>query len=576
MTKLDDVQLVDFVLHRNDVLKTKRNPWDAFWQDVAQYCMPRKAEIMSSTTGPSTQREDVLFDGTMTYGNMVLANGCMSYLTPADSRWFAFDPPGPLKGDDEVEQYCRRCTEVANLELSLSNFYTEVHEMYMDRGCFGTACVYCEPGKRSSLNFRKFDVGTFSIAEDEEGYVDTLSREFKLTARQAVQKFGRDNVSEIIIKAFDSGQAQQMEREFDYIHQIFPREADEIDFNKKDAVNMPIASVYVEKDRKKLARVSGYVENPFFCTRYLKWYNEHAYGWSPAWMALADARQLNFLQKQMDALAELAAFPRFLVPDTHEGEVDYRASGVTYFDANNPNGRPVEWATQGKYDVGKDRVAQKQEAINRCFHVDLFQMFANLERPQMTAREVSERASEKLVQFSPTFARLTTEFFTPVLRRVWSILTRAGRMPPPPKQLLQQGAEGMVLPEPNVVYSSRISLAIKSLENASLMALFEMWLPAAQIKPEILDNLNWDATFRDSVRNAGLPARWLPELADVTAIRDQRQKEIDAMKEQQQMAQMADSAGKIGSVKEDSLVGKALSNMAPALTGGQNGQRRAV
>src|SRR4030095_14125404 len=122
--------------------------------------------------------------------------------------------------------------------------------------------------------------------------------------------------------------------------------------------------------------------------------------------------------------------------------VDFRASGVTYYDAANPNAIPREWATGGRYEMGKDRAIEKQKAINQAFHVDLFQMFANLDRPQMTAREVAERSGEKLIQFSPTFARLTTELFTPVLRRVWSILTRAGRMPAPPKQLMQQGPEG--------------------------------------------------------------------------------------------------------------------------------------
>src|SRR4029077_9076860 len=97
--KMTDEELVDFVVHRHEVLKSKRSSWDAFWQDVATFCMPRKAEISSSSTRPSTQREGVLFDGTMVYANMVLSNGCMSYLTPADARWFSFDPPLMLKGD---------------------------------------------------------------------------------------------------------------------------------------------------------------------------------------------------------------------------------------------------------------------------------------------------------------------------------------------------------------------------------------------------------------------------------------------------------------------------------------------
>lgn len=560
MKKLNDVELVDYVLHRHEILKAKRAPWDAFWQDVAEYCMPRKAEIMSSTTAPTTHRDAKLFDSTMIYANMVLSNGCMSYLTPADSRWFSFDPPAHLKGDDESEQYCRKCTEVASLELANSNFYTEIHELYLDRGCFGTAVLYCEEGRRNLLNFRKFDVGTFSLSENEEGFVDTLSREFTLTSRQAVQKFGIEGVSEVIRASFESGKSDQMDREYIYIHQIFQREDDEIEFGKKDARNMPIASVYIEKDKKFLARVSGYVEFPFFATRYLRWMAQHVYGWSPAWMALPEARQLNFLQKQMDALAELAAFPRFLIPDTHEGEIDYRAAGVTYYDSNNPNGVPQEWATSGKYDVGKDRVELKQTVINKCFHVDMFQMFANLERPQMTAREVTERASEKLVQFSPTFARLTSELYTPLLRRVWGILSRKGNMPLPPKQMLVEGPEGAMIPEPNVVYSSRIALAIKNLENASLMAMFEMWAPMAEVKPEVLDNASWDEMFRDSVRNAGLPARWLVEMDVLEGIRKQRAEQQEKAQQMAQQGAMADAAGKVGGIKEDSLVGRALSN----------------
>jgi hypothetical protein len=588
MKTLDHDQLAQYAIKRHESLLSKRSAWDSYWYELAEMAMPRKAEFLSARSlmgmrsGPSEQRQTTLFDGTMVSANIVLANGCMSYLTPADSRWFSFDSPAALKGVDTVEQYYRRCSEIANLELARSNFYTEVHELYMDRGCFGTGVLHCEMGKRSFLNFRKFDVGTFSIAEDDEGYVDTLSREFYLTVRQAVQWFGKESVSETIQKLFDSGQAEQLEKEFCFIHQIFPRVADEIEFGKRDVLNMPIASVYVEKDRKLVVRESGYTEQPFFATRYLKWYSEQAYGWSPAWVALPEAHQLNFLQKQLDALAELSAFPRFLIPDSHEGEVDFRASGVTYYDAANPNAIPREWATGGRYDIGKDRVTEKQKAINQAFHVDLFQMFANLDRPQMTAREVAERSGEKLIQFSPTFARLTTELFTPLLRRIFSLLTRAGRLPPPPREVIQQAPSGEAyLPEPEVVFSSKIALAIKSLENASLMNTFEIWMPIAQAKPEILDNINLDQTFRDSVRNAGLPVRWLVEAEDVQKLRAARAEQMAAMQKQAEMAAQADAAGKIGSVKEDSVVGRMLQEQtkgaaagaAAGVVQGANGRR---
>jgi hypothetical protein len=361
-----------------------------------------------------------------------------------------------------------------------------------------------------------------------------------LTARQAVQWFGYDNVSEIIQKSFDSDNHTDFEKPYAFIHQVFPRQADQIQFGKRDQRNMPIASCYVERDKKLLVRNAGYMEQPFFATRYLRWYNEHAYGWSPAWMALSEARQLNFLQKQLDALAELAAFPRFLVPDSHEGQVDFRASGVTYFDAANPQAVPREWATMGRYDYGKDRAVEKQKAINDAFHVDLFKLFANLERPQMTAREVSERASEKLIQFSPTFARMTTELYTPLLTRVWAICLRNGAFPPPPQELIQQMNDGsQAIPPPQVSYSSKIALAIKGLENASLMNTMEMWLPVQQIKPEVYDNVDRDEDVSFLFAEYGTFRAWLVEMEQVGRCATAASQQITAASPAAQMAEMA-------------------------------------
>ena len=272
---------------------------------------------------PSSQRNDVLFDGTMVQAISPWQTG-MSYLTPADSRWFSYDPPAFLQGQDAVEQYFRQCTEITSLELARSNFYTETHELYMDRGCFGTGVLFCEEGRRSRLHFRKFDVGTFCIAEDDEGYVDTLSREFKLTARQAVQWFGYPNVSEVIQKAFNSKTATELERTSPSFQDL-PREADQIEIGKRTNQHADCQHLYRAGQKAHCPQI-GHTGQPFFATRYLRWYNEHAYGWSPA-----DCRcpPIKFPPETARCLAELVGIPRFLVPDTHEGECDYRASSVT-------------------------------------------------------------------------------------------------------------------------------------------------------------------------------------------------------------------------------------------------------
>ena len=487
---------------------------------------------------------------------MILANGQLAWMTPMESRWFTMDPPKEMESEDAIEQWFQRCTEVVQTEIARSNFYTEIHEMYLDRGAFGTAAILVEAGRNSPLNFTKLDIGSFAISENDEGYVDTLSREYELTARQAALKFGVEALSDAMRKELD---APKSSRKFTVIHMIYPRGPGEIELGKKDANNKPYASVYIEKTTRHVLLVSGYDEQPFFVTRYLKWKNAEAYGYSPSWTALPEAKQLNFLEKQLDSLAELTAFPRILIPAGFDGDIDLRAGGVTYFDPNNPNATPKEWGTMGRYDIGVARSEWKRNAINEAFHVDLFKMFAMLEK-QMTAREVAERSAEKLIQFSPTFARMTTELFNPLLRRVFAILARQGKFPPPPQQLEMVG----FIPEPDVNYNSRIALAIKQLENAAFVRTSEMLLPYAQIKPEMLDNFDFDEITRDMARNDGLPARWLMEEEMVAQQRAARAQAAQAQMQAEQMERTANALGKAGAVKQDSMLAGMLPGMAAA------------
>jgi hypothetical protein len=547
-------ELADKILQRHGELVTQRATWEGLWEEIAKYVMPRKTGVFAQSSSPDMAEETALFDATAVRANMVLANGQLTWMTPLESRWFSLDPPKEMESEDAVEQWFQRCTEVVQTELSRSNFYTEIHELYLDRGAFGTAAILVEAGRNSALNFTKVDLGTFAISENEEGYIDTLTREYEMTARQAALKFGVDALSEPMRKELDQTKSS---RKFTCVHMIYPRGPGEIDPGKRDGENKPFASVYVEKSTKHVLLVSGFEEQPFFVTRYLKWRNCEAYGYSPAWMALPDAKQLNFLEKQLDALAELTAFPRILIPSGFDGDIDLRAGGVTYFDPNNPNARPQEWGTSGRYDVGVARAEEKRKSINEAFHVDLFKMFAQLEK-QMTAREVAERSAEKLIQFSPTFSRMTTELFNPLLRRVFAILARQGKFPPPPQQLAMVG----FIPEPEISYNSRVALAIKQLENASFIRMSEMLLPYAQIRPDMLDNYDLDEITRDMARNDGLPARWLLEEEMVAQMRAQRAQAAQAQMQAEQMERTASALGKAGSVKQDSMIAGLLPGMS--------------
>jgi hypothetical protein len=551
---------VDSIVKRNEALKSDRMPFMAFWQDVANYVMPRKSEILSQRMYPDQSKEQRLFDSTAIRANQILSNGHMSWITPQGQAWFTFDCPDNLLQSDEAKQWFAACTEIARRELARSNFYTEAHEFYLDRGGFGTACMFVAEGKKNALNFEAWELGRYSLCEDDEGRIDTCYRDFDMTLRQMALKFGKENLHKEQQDKLDSNDAHALEEKITIVHAIYSRDPSEYDPRLRDGKNMPVASCYVDSKNKHLLSEGGFNETPFMASRFLHW-SKSVYGWSPSWMALPEARQLNFLEKQMDALAEIAAFPRILLPEGFAGSVDLRAHGVTYFDHSQPNAIPKEWITGGRYDIGKDRAEVRRAAIEKAFYVDVFQMFANIER-QMTAREVAERSAEKLDQFSPSFSRLTVEFLNPVLQRVFSILLRGGHFPPPPNEVLMPTAAGAVIPEPKVNYSSRIALAIKALESAGFERTLEMWTPMIQARPEILDNLDLDTAFRDSTRNNNVPARWLMDSRKMAQVRAQRAQQQAQQQQIEQAQQMADAAGKAGNIKPESTVGQMLSGAA--------------
>lgn len=551
-------ELAEQLIARHNALKSDRGTWDVLWQQIADYVMPRKSQVTTKKTEGVEGFTDDIYDMTVIRSNMTLAAGQLNYVTPATDRWFAFEPPEEMKekGGDAAARWYQQCTEIAFRELARSNFYLEIHELFLDRGGFGTSIIFAEEGKRVTLKFENWEVGTYSIAEDDEGVVDTVFREFELTCRQAVQKFGIEHVGETIQKCYEERKPTSLDKKFTFIHAIFPRADDQRKPGKIDGPNKPIASVYINVADKVCVRNAGYDEAPAAVSRFLKW-GKSPYGYSPSIEALPTVRQVNFIEKQMDALAELAAFPRILIPDGLEGDVDLRSGGVTVFDPNNVNAVPKEWATQGRYDIGLQRVQAKQKQIEEAFHVTLFKMFAEREK-QMTAREVIERVQEKLVQFSPTFARMTTELLNPLLERVFGILFRANKFPEPPEEVFVVTPEGVSLPLPQVAYTSKIALAIKALENQSFLQFVEIVAPLVQVDPSVMDAINTDKAMKGLARNLSLPVDWMRTDEEIAAMREQRA--------QAQQAQASAEQAKLvaGAAKDMSAADPAMKKLALA------------
>lgn len=558
----DILPLTTSVLERHQALAALRVPWESLWREIADYVMPRRSPGMNGgMLSPSVEKESRLFDTTAVQANMILANGCLAWMSPQESPWFGFEPPQG-RDEDDVRRWLALATDRSRQAMALSNFYTAIHEFYLDRSAFGTAALYVEPGVKRALNVQCWPVGTFVIDEDAEGNVDTVIREFELTVRQAVQKFAGKCSARVLDLANQGG--AKLHEKVKFLHCICPRTREEMASGTDAQGRMPVASIYLERESKHVCRVSGYEEMPVMVSRYLEWGTGLGalYGWSPAFSAVPEARQVNFLQKMMDALAEKMAFPPVMAPDELEGEIDSSAGGVTYFDRAlaAAQAMPREWQTQGRYDVGLERVRERQGAINRAFHTELFQMFSQLEK-RMTAREVAERASEKLIQFSPTFSRMTVELFNPLMERIFGILLRAGEFGEVPRGLVEDQGNGVgYVPVPEVHYTSRIALSLRATHSVGMQRTVELVSSIAPMSPGVVKHFDWAGAIREDALNNGMPAKFVRPL---TEVQEEMAAEAEAAMQSEQQAQIAmaaESASKIGRIPSDSPVGRKMSH----------------
>jgi len=563
--------LATSIIERWNKLEAGRNYYMSQWENIGRYVMPRKSFILSKTTQPNMDREAQLFTSCGVQSNQVLAAGCMAYITPSDSRWCSYEAPETTESKDGVDEYFAQVTEIVMETLANSNFYTTAHEMFLDRGCFGTAVMHVEPGDTDDtpLIFRTFDVGTFCLSENHERLVDTLFFRDKFTVRALVLQFGIENVSPKTKKAYEMPDGKGYDDEVEVIHAIFPRTDDQRETGKKDGKNKPWASIYVEVGSKHTLRNGGYDEKPFFATRFLTW-QKSVYGYGPAWVVLPVLRQLNQLEKTLDTAAEKAVTPPLLVPSGMQNQIDVRSGGITFFDPANPAAIPREWATVGRYDVAVDRVGKKEREVEKAFCVPLFQQFTQESEQAsgspITATEVRARQAEQMANFNPTFSRLTTELLTPLLHRIYGILVRRGAFPSPPESLIEQNPKGEAyFPSPKIVFNSRIALAVKSMEVAATDRSLQRGLQIVQITqdPSVLDVFNFDAILKGGALSDGVDPEYLKTDSEVGQIRQGRAQAQAQQAQMQQQAHMADMAQKAGSIKSDSPLGQQIQKNAP-------------
>ncbi len=509
--------MMQTILDSYQSLKAARAPWDSWWDALRHYVLPDRlhTETDADTADPPPTHH--LSDTTAVEACQKLASGHMSYMTPSNEQWFKWSCPLPDAGD-EAESWYNRCSEIANRELGLSNFYTELHECFLDRVGLGTGSLYCGSTRSGNLLFRHIPCGEFVCAENDERQLDTYMREFSFTPHQAAAKFGAGALGPRG-RAMLEKNRNPHEGELRFLHVVRPRATR--NRRRDNARNMPFKSLYYCLDDQRCVQESGYREMPYMVTRFLRW-GAGVYGLAPARLVYPDIRQAQFLNRILDMLGEVAAFPRILELANQAGEVDLRAGGRTIINPESASlGFPREWATQGRYDVGMDRLRQKQESIRRAFFVPMLELWED-RKQQMTASEVYARENERVMQFSPSFTLFASDF-RPLMERVFALLFRMGRFPQPPSTVLKadrNGEPGIEMPQ--VVYQGRIAMVMRRMQAEGIARTLQRLQLMSGLDAGMPDHVDLDRTFRMTARMDGVPEELLRPELDVKRLRRKR------------------------------------------------------
>jgi hypothetical protein len=146
-----------------------------------------------------------------------------------------------------------------------------------------------------------------------------------MTARQAVQEFGEDNVGTKIKEAVKA----KPDTQFNFIHAVEPTSDYERSVGMKSKTKLPFHSCHVCFEDKMVVRVGGYNEFPYLVPRWSKATGE-IFGRSPSYNALPDIKTLNkAVEIGLKAWAKAIDPPLLVTDDGVIGRVRMTPAGIT-------------------------------------------------------------------------------------------------------------------------------------------------------------------------------------------------------------------------------------------------------
>lgn len=543
-------------------LKALRRPWDSLMGEVATYFSSRGGRFGGGDREPRPPRTSRVLNPRGRLALRTLQNGLQTGITSPTRPWFKLLPRDTaLKNDAAILRHLYQAQKEIHQLFQRGGVYDMLHTGWSHLARFGHECAILEEDLERDLYGQQLVPGEFWLGANSYGMVDTVFREFKLTTQQIVHKivYGGDlrrepdweAVTDVVKRDFKNGNLGSTHK---LRHLIAPRHTrDPRSALPKDK---PFMSVYWQPERlDRIALDSGYDISPISASR---WDVEglEVYGDCPCFDALPIVKRLQVKER------DLAEAERRLNRPPINAPAEWRNSSFSFdpeavnFVADPTRGAQPAFLVDPPIQAMREQIRELEQDIDDTMYANLFLMIANLDRRQITAREIDERHEEKLIELGPVLERQHREKLGPLLSRAYDIVIDKGLVEPLPEQY-----DGLEL---GIDYTSMLAQAQKAMATGGIERIMSFAGSLSAANPEVLDKVDIDAALDEYAEAIGVPASIIRAEDEVTSLRQKR------AAAQQQAEQMAAAAGVAGIAKTGA---EAAQTLAATDTNTGNGPR---
>lgn len=290
-------------------LKTERSYQHNLWQELSESFEPGSQDFTRSVYGVPWEEINRAIEPKGKYLHQRLVSMLFGQLFNPGTKWMEF------KTDDELTDLQKEDLDNLNknylkiLNKNKTQLSVTLTSAISSSVIYGSGFAVRVLDLTGKLYYKHIPLSQCYISTDYNGQVDTFFREFEMTAKQLIQEFGIEKVSDKVLKIAE----KKPETKVKVIHCITPN----LKVNKKKKENFE--HCYIECETKHILDFKYIERNPVFRFLWAR-HADEKYGHGQGKLALSNIRRCTAIRRESTKSLEMANNPALFLGDD---DMDY-------------------------------------------------------------------------------------------------------------------------------------------------------------------------------------------------------------------------------------------------------------